>query len=424
MLDIKFIREHPEEVKTNCRNRNVAVDIDAFLRLDAERAGIQRETEDLRHRRNEIAALMQTVSSEQRDELIGKGKEIKQLLGLREAALAETEGIWMEQMLRIPNMTHPDAPVSASEEGNREIRHIGEPVPKENAKDHVELAKEHDLIDFDRGAKVAGTKFYYLKGKLALLELALMRFALDEAMSHGFVPVTTPDMAKDEMIIGSGFQPRGEESQIYSIENHDLSLIGTSEITLGGYHAGEILAEDQLPMRYTGLSHCYRTEAGTYGRESYGLYRVHQFSKVEMYVFCAPEQSEAMHAELVRAEEALWSKLDIPYRVIDICTGDLGGPAYRKYDIEAWMPGKTAGDTRGAFGEVTSASNCTDYQARRLNIRMKRGDGSIVYVHTLNGTAIATSRAMLAILENYQKSDGSIDVPKVLIPYCGFSKLA
>ncbi|GMU25655.1 serine--tRNA ligase [Patescibacteria group bacterium] len=424
MLDIKFIREHSEEVKTNCRNRNVGVDIDAFLRLDAERAGIQRETEDLRHRRNEIAALMQTVSSEQRDGLIGKGKEIKQLLGLREAALAETESIWMEQMLRIPNMTHPDAPVSASEEGNREIRHIGEPVPKENAKDHVELAKEHDLIDFDRGAKVAGTKFYYLKGKLALLELALMRFALDEAMSHGFVPVTTPDLAKDEMIIGSGFQPRGEESQIYSIENHDLSLIGTSEITLGGYHAGEILAEDQLPIRYTGLSHCYRTEAGTYGRESYGLYRVHQFSKVEMYVFCAPEQSEAMHAELVRAEEALWSKLDIPYRVIDICTGDLGGPAYRKYDIEAWMPGKTAGDTKGAFGEVTSASNCTDYQARRLNIRMKRRDGSIVHVHTLNGTAIATSRAMLAILENYQKPDGSIDVPKALIPYCGFSKLA
>jgi seryl-tRNA synthetase len=231
-------------------------------------------------------------------------------------------------------------------------------------------------------------------------------------------------LAKDEVIIGAGFSPRGDESQIYSIENHDLSLIGTAEITLAGYHQNETLLGADLPIKYAGISHCYRTEAGAYGRESYGLYRIHQFSKVELFIFAAPDQSEALLQELVRIEEDIWKKLEIPYQLVDICAGDLGAPAYRKYDIEAWMPGKSVGEEKGAYGEVTSASNCTDYQARRLGIKIKGKDGKKVFAHTLNGTAIATSRAMIAILENYQKSDGSIDVPKALIPYCGFAKIA
>jgi seryl-tRNA synthetase len=306
-----------------------------------------------------------------------------------------------------------------------EIRRHIQPEPIENVKDHVELGKEHQLIDFERAAKTSGNKFYYLKGRLAILEQALIRFALDEVMENGYTPITTPDLAQDDIIIGTGFTPRGDESQIYSIENHPLSLIGTSEITLAGFHQGDVIPEGDLPIRYAGFSHCYRTEAGSYGRESYGLYRVHQFSKVELFIFASPEQSEALHEELVRIEEGIWTKLDIPFRTVDICTGDLGGPAYRKYDLEAWMPGKSGdGGTRGAYGEVTSASNCTDYQARRLGIKMKKKDGSTVFAHTLNGTAIATSRAMIAIIENYQRPDGTIDVPKALIPYCGFAKLA
>jgi seryl-tRNA synthetase len=280
-------------------------------------------------------------------------------------------------------------------------------------------------LDFERGAGVVGAKFPFIKGRLAILEQSLIRFALDQAMEYGFLPMSTPDLAKDAVIVGAGFSPRGDESQIYSIENSDLSLIGTSEITLAGYHQNETFNAASLPIRYAGISHCYRTEAGAYGRESYGLYRIHQFSKVELFIFAAPEQSDALLEELVRVEEEIWKKLEIPYRVVDICAGDLGAPAYRKYDIEAWMPGKSDGHGgRGSYGEVTSATNCTDYQARRLGIKMKSADGKTAFAHTLNGTAIATSRAMIAIMENGQTEDGSIDVPNVLVPYCGFAKLA
>jgi seryl-tRNA synthetase len=285
----------------------------------------------------------------------------------------------------------------------------------------VYLCQKHDLVDFDRGTKVSGAKFYFLKGKLAILEMALIRYVQDYLLKEGFIPMSTPDLAKDDVIVGTGFSPRGPETQIYSLENSDLSLIGTAEITLGGYHKDEVLSTNQLPIRYAGVSHCYRTEAGSYGRESYGLYRVHQFSKVEMFVFCTPEQSEAMHLELLRHEEHIFESLQIPFRVVDICTGDLGGPAYRKYDLEAWMWGRNAG--LGDWGEVTSTSNCTDYQARRLNIKYKKEDGSSAFVHTLNGTAISLARALIALLENHQQPDGSIRIPAALVPYCGFDSI-
>ena len=421
MLDPKFIREHAKEVKKNCERRNVAVDVDDFLALDEKRRELITSVESLRAERNVVANAMKTAKKDEREALIAKGKALKDEVASKETALEESEVPWKTALMSFPNMTHPDVPVGKTDEDNVEIRIVGKVKKLKNPLDHVQIAKNLDLIDFERGAKVAGAKFYFLKGKLAILEQALIRFALDHLVREGFIPMTTPDLAKDEILIGTGFNPRGNETQTYSLENSDLSLIGTSEVALGGYHAGEILDEDALPIKYAGFSHCYRTEAGAYGRESYGLYRIHQFSKVEMFVLATPDQSDALLESMQRTSEDIFAALGIPFRVVEICTGDFGNPHYRKYDIEAWMWGK--GDGKGGWGEVTSASNCTDYQARRLNIRYKDNAGNNRIVHTLNNTALATSRAMIAILENYQNEDGSVTVPEILVPYCGFDRI-
>jgi seryl-tRNA synthetase len=422
MLDAKYIREHADEVVENCRQRHVKVDIEHFLRIDADRLTLVQSIEALRAERNRIADHMKSVSTdEERATLIAKGKELKDQLTIQETRLKDIEGEWKTILLQIPNTTHPDSPKGKDDGENIELRQVGAVHQLEKPLDHVALAEKHDLIDFVRGAKVAGAKFYFLKGKLVLLEQALIRFALDHLVREGYRPIITPDVAKDEVLLGTGFNPRGPETQIYSIENSDLSLVGTAEIPMGGFHMNEILSESDAPLKYVALSHCYRTEAGTYGRESYGLYRVHQFSKVEMFIFCTPEQSEALHIELLRQEEALFQALEIPYRVVDICTGDLGGPAYRKYDLEAWMWGRNEG--KGGWGEITSTSNCTDYQARRLNIRVKSKEGSVRLAHTLNGTAIALSRGLIALLENHQQPNGTIKIPSALVPYCGFDTI-
>jgi seryl-tRNA synthetase len=318
-------------------------------------------------------------------------------------------------------MTHPDAPVSRDPAGNKVIRTSGEPAKFDfPPKDHVALAEALDLVDFEAGAAVAGQKFYFLKNEAALLELALIQYAMQTLLRDGYTPVITPDVARVEVLEGIGFIPRDPDPnkrQIYSIADTDLCLIATAEITLGGMHRDKIFDELDLPLKYVGFSHCFRTEAGAPGRDTKGLYRVHQFSKVEMFAFCTPDQSEAIHQELLRIEESIFQGLKLPYHVIDTCTGDLGGPAYRKYDLEAWMPGR--GD-KGEYGEVTSTSNCTDYQARRLGIRYKtHGQKGTRFVHTLNGTAVATTRAILAILENYQQADGSVLIPEVLRPWVG-----
>ena len=273
------------------------------------------------------------------------------------------------------------------------------------------------------GAKVAGHGFYYLRNEAVLLEMALVQFALQKLRKEGFTLYTTPDLARDDVLEGIGFIPRGPETQIYSIQNSDLNLVATAEITLGGLYKDEILDLGALPMKLCGLSHCFRTEAGAAGRASRGIYRVHQFTKVEMFGYTAPDTaaSDALHAEIVRIEEEIFQSLKIPYRVIDTCTGDLGGPAYRKFDLEAWMPGR--GDA-GEYGEVTSASNCTDYQSRRLGIRCKSPEKKgTQFVHTLNGTAVACTRALIAILENNQQADGSISIPEVLRPWVGVDKI-
>jgi seryl-tRNA synthetase len=415
MLDLRFVRENPEAVKENCENRGVEADVDLVVNLADRRSELIQELNQLRRRQNEMArSVGQERDPEKREGLIAESRRMKELIPESEAELAAVEGRLREEMLKIPNMTHPDAPIGKDDTENVEIRREGE-IPNFGfePKDHIELGELSGTIDFQAGTKVAGSKFYFLRGDAVLLELGLVRYALDNLIERGYEPTITPDLARDEMLVGTGFIPRGPETQIYSIEDSDLSLIATAEITLAGSLAGEILNEDRLPIRLAGLSHCFRTEAGSHGRASRGLYRVHQFTKVEMFAFTTPEQSEAMHEEMLGIEEEIFQGLGLPYRVVEICTGDLGGAAYRKFDLEAWMPG------RDAYGEVTSTSNTTDYQARRLQIRYRKNGGRPHLLYTLNGTAIAVSRALIPILENYQQEDGSIQIPEALIPYVG-----
>src|SRR5262245_13807607 len=423
MLDLKFILKNADAVRANCKNRNVAADVDRVLQLAERRSELTQETEDLRKRRNENAqATGREKDPTRRQQLVDEGRVLKDQIGLHETELVEVEKELRAEQLRIPNMTHPDAPVATGEDGNREIRRWGNPSQFGfKPLDHLELGERLGLIDMERGGKVAGTSFYFLKNEAVLLELALIQFAITRARKHGFTPVITPDLARDDVLQGIGFIPRGDATQIYSVEGTDLSLIATAEITVGGMHKDEIFEEEQLPLKYVGLSHCFRTEAGAAGRATRGLYRVHQFTKVEMFAFTIPEQSDAMLEQIREIEESIFRELGIPYRLIDTCTGDLGGPAYRKYDIEAWMPGR---GEAGEYGEVTSTSNCTDYQSRRLAIRFKRkAKKGTEFVHTLNGTAVAISRALIVILENYQQANGSITVPEVLRPWVGSDRI-
>lgn len=418
MLDPKYIREHQDEVRANVKARKVEVAVDEFLRLDGERSVWLKEIEDLRAERNAIAKQMGVVKSKtEKNKLMEQGRAVKDEIAGKEAKYKESEGAWRDLLYRFPNMSHPDVPSGESDQDNKEVKKEGKVKKLKNPLDHVALAAKHDLMDFERAAKTTGAKFYFLKGKLAVLEQALIRFGIDFAMREGFELLTTPDLAKEEVLVGKGFLPRGPEKQVYYVEGQDLALVGTAEITMLGYYMNETLEAEVLPKKFVAFSHCFRTEAGAYGRESYGLYRVHQFPKVEMFAFALPEQSEAIHQEFLRLEKAFWKKLEIPFRVVDCCAGDLGGSDYRRYDLEAWMWGKNG------YGEVTSTSNCTDYQARGLNIRYKGKTGEKGFVHTLNGTVVATPRAMLAILENHQQADGTIKIPAALVPYCGFESI-
>lgn len=409
MLDIKFIRAQAEAVKKNCELRNIKCDIDKLLDLDEKRKKSLQYIEELKAEKNKLNDLIQLAKDGERKTLIEQGKAVKEKLGKVEPELENIEKEYRELLLQVPNMTHPDSPVGKDDSENKEIERYGEP-PKFSfePKGHEELMTALDIIDFERGAKVSGSKFYFLKNEGVFLEQALINFAFQKLVKKGFIPFTTPDLAKDKVLLGIGYNPRGKETQIYSVENTDLNLVGTAEITMGGYHMDEIIPEDKLPLRYVALSHCYRTEAGSYGRHSAGLYRVHQFTKVEMFAYTLPEDSEKMHAEIKNLEVEIFKDLGVPFRVVDICTGDLGGPAQRKYDLEAWMT------SRNDWGEVTSTSDTTSYQARRLNVKVERKDGKKEYLHMLNGTAIAVSRALIAIIENYQQADGSVKIPEVL----------
>jgi seryl-tRNA synthetase len=422
MLDCRFIADNLSAVKKNIASRYMEADADRAVSLFERRTGLATFLQGLQQKRNANAAAMKGAAKDPalRASLVEEGKKLKEDIAAAESDLAQTETDLNAELRRIPNMAHPDAPVGKEDKDNLEVKRVGEP-PRfafEPA-DHVKLGQDLDIVDFDSATKVSGTKFYYLKNEGVFLELGLIRYALDILQKKEFTPFITPDVAKEEILEGIGFNPRGAESNVYTLEGENACLVGTAEITLGGYYSNGIIPREQLPLRMAGLSHCFRREAGAAGQFSKGLYRVHQFTKLEMFVYCLPEESDRFHEELRLVEEEIFAGLEIPFRVVDTCTGDLGAPAYRKWDLEAWMPGRNGGE----WGEVTSTSNCTDYQARRLNIRYKDDDGKNRFVHMLNGTAIAVSRGIIAVLENFQEADGSVRLPRALAPYCGFDRI-
>ncbi|MFM8253562.1 MAG: serine--tRNA ligase [Planctomycetota bacterium] len=424
MLDRKYILENADLVKQNCTHRGVSVDVDRLVQLDRERREQLQLVETLNRQANDTAkSIGQAKDPAEREARKEQGRQLREQKDAVQAALDQLEQECRLLQAAIPNMTHPEAPVGSTDESNREVRRGKTPIRQFDFQplDHVALGENLRLIDLDGGARTTGHGFYFLKNDAVLLELALQRYVLGILADEGFTLTTTPDLAQNKILEGIGFNPRGPETQVYSIENSELSLVGTAEITLGGLYSGQTFEADELPLKLCGISHCFRTEAGAHGRATRGIYRVHQFTKVEMFAYTLPDHSDAMHQYLMELECRIFDGLGIPYRVIDTCTGDLGGPAYRKYDLEAWMPGRGQG---GEWGEITSTSNCTDYQARRLDVRYRvKGEKGTRYAHTLNGTAVAITRAIIAVLENYQQADGTIVVPEVLRAWMGKERI-
>ena len=409
MLDVKFIRENLELVEKSTREKGYKINIREVLDLDDKRKAVLAEVETLRARRNEIAGQMK--GGKPADDLIAAGKAAKEELAAREAALGPIEAELNEKLKQIPNIIFDDVPLGG-EECSVEVKKWGE--NHATGVDHLDYAMSRDWVDFERGAKVAGAKFYYLKDDLALLENALLQYGLSKVLEHGFTYMTVPDMVSSRVLEGCGFNPRtSDQSDEYYIEGEDLAMIATAEMPLTGYHMDEIIDEDKLPLLYAGYSACFRKEAGTYGKYTRGLFRVHQFNKLEMYVFCLPEQGKEIHEKILAIEEEIWQGLEVPYHVINNAAGDLGAPAAKKYDMEYWSP------VNKKYQEITSCSNCTDFQARACNVRVRRKDGTVEFVHTLNGTAIPLARALVVLLENYAVEGGKFKVPKVLRPYLG-----
>ncbi|CAL1388987.1 unnamed protein product [Linum trigynum] len=428
-IDFKWIRDNREAVAENIRKRNSKASLELVLELYEKMLAVQKEVERLRGERNAVANMMKgKLEPSERQKFIEKGKNLKEALASLEEDLVKLSDELQQEAQSIPNMTHPDVPIGG-EDSSAVRKKVGSPREFSfSVKDHLQLGKELDLFDFDAAAEVSGSKFYYLKNEAVLLEMALVNWTLSQVIQKGFTPLITPEIVRSSIVEKCGFQPRGDNTQVYSIEGSDQCLIGTAEIPVGGIHMDTILAETVLPLKYAAFSHCFRTEAGAAGLATRGLYRVHQFSKVEMFVLCRPDESDTYHEELITIEEELFSSLGLHYKTLDMASEDLGAPAYRKFDVEAWMPGL------GRYGEISSASNCTDYQSRRLGIRYrpaelaastnpkKGGKGNLAptkFVHTLNATACAVPRMMICLLENNQQEDGSVIIPEPLRPFMG-----
>ena len=409
MLDVNFIRQNQALVEKSTHEKGYDVNISDLLALDDKRKSLLQSVDELRRQRNEIASRMK--GGKPNAELIAEGKAIKDQLAAKEPELSKIESELNTLLKSVPNIIFDDVPLGG-EEANLEIKTWGE--KKKSGVDHLDYAVSRGWVDFERGAKVAGAKFYYLKDGLALLENALLQFGIKKVTEHGFHFMTVPDMVSSRVLEGCGFNPRSSaQSDEYFIEGEDLAMIATAEMPLTGFHMDEIIDEKDLPLCYAGYSACFRKEAGTYGKYTRGLFRVHQFNKLEMYVFCLPEKSQEMHEQLLAIEEEILQDLGVPYHIISNAAGDLGAPAAKKYDIEYWSP------VNQKYQEITSCSNCTDFQARSLNIRVRRQDGTVEVLHTLNGTAIPLARALVVMIENFAELDGKLHVPEVLRPYLG-----
>jgi len=414
MLDLKLLRSEPERVKAALARRGAGGEVDELLNLDARRRDLLPQVEDAQAERNAASKRIGEIKREGGDadaEIAAVGR-LRETIDSGKAELEAIEGALRELTLALPNIPDDDAPDGMVEEDAVVIREVGElPSFDFEPRDHLDIGTELGVIDMEAGARLSGSRFAFLKGDLVLLELALVRLAIDTVRAEGHEPVIPPVLVRAEALEGTGYFPEARD-QIYEIEKDDLFLTGTSEVALAGLHADQILEADQLPLRYCAFSTCFRREAGAAGRDTRGIFRVHQFDKVEMFSFVAPSESKAEHERLLSIEEKILSELEIPYRVVNIAVGDLGAPAAKKYDCEAWIP------SQGRFREVTSCSNTTDYQARRLSCRYRPGDGeSPEAVHTLNGTATAVGRTIIALIENRQEADGSFSLPSSLQRY-------
>ena len=418
MLDVKFIRQNPDKVKEGCKKKQVKVDIDKLLKIDEKRLETLAALEDMRAKKNEASRkIAGTRDEKEKQKIILEMRELDKNNDRLDETLKELEKEFNNLMLQVPNLPLDNVPAGKDESENVVVKKVGD-TPKFDFKfkDYLKLAQDLDLIDVKRAAKTSGSRFGFLKGEAVLLEFALVNFVFDELKKENFIPIIPPVMIRPEMMQGMGYMERGKED-MYFIEKDKLCLIGTSEQIIGPMHAGETFSSEELPKRYIAFSPCFRREAGSYGRDTRGILRVHQFDKAEMFVFCEPKESTKEHELLLSLEEKFMKKLKIPYQVVQMCTGDLGDPAASKYDIEAWIPSEEK------FRETHSTSNCTDFQARRLNIRYRGKDNKLKLVHTLNGTALAIGRTLIAIIENYQQKDGSIKVPQVLQKYLLFKEI-
>jgi seryl-tRNA synthetase len=418
MLDIKFIRNQPDKVKEGCRNKQVKVDIDRLLEVDKKRREILQALENMRAQKNKASKkISRTKDEKEKQKIILQMRELDKNSDRLNKALKKIEEEFNDLMFQIPNLPQEDVPVGKDERDNLVLREVaGRPKFDFEPKDYLEIAEKLDLIDVKRAAKVSGTRFGYLKNEAVLLEFALINFAFENLLKENFTPILPPVMIKEEMARGMGYIEQLDREEAYYLGKDKLYLVGTAEQSIGPYFANEILREKDLPKRFVGFSTCFRREAGAYGKETWGIFRVHQFDKVEMFSFCKPEDSRKEHQFFLSLEEKLMKALKIPYRVVQMCTGDLGRPAASKYDIEAWFP------SQGEYKETHSTSNCTDFQARRLNIRYRDKSGRLNFVHTINGTAFS-QRPLLAIIENYQQKDGKILIPEVLQKYLSFREI-
>jgi seryl-tRNA synthetase len=415
MIDIKFIREHPDQVKQAVRLKNMDVDIDALLELDARLLDIQRELQDIRTEQNAAGKAIAKLEGDEKTAAIENMSRLKERARELTEKQSDLEPLFHEQMLRVPQIPSPDAAVGESEEDNVEVRRVGEPPEFDfELKDHVELGESLDIIDIPRGVKLAGSRNYILKGAGAQLHQAVLRLAFDHMTAKGFTAMTVPVLVDERIMEGMGQFPLHRDES-YLCERDGQALAGTSEVALVGYHADEILSEEDLPKQYMALSTCFRREAGAAGRDTRGLYRIHFFDKVEQVVLCREDADEAAgwHERILANTEEVLQKLELPYRVVEVCTGDMGQGKVRMYDIETWMP------SRESYGETHSASSLHDFQARRLNLRYRDGDGTVHFCYTLNNTVVASPRILIPLLELNQNADGSVSIPAALQPYVG-----
>jgi seryl-tRNA synthetase len=414
MIDLKALIENPETVKKALQKKHFKSDIDALIKLDAEKRKLMHESESLKAAQNKISKEIPQAKGAEKEKLLAESKEAKERLKQLEPKLTELEIELEAMLLTVPNPPLPSVPEGRDETENKVIKTVGKkPHFDFDPLDHIAIGKNLDLIDMETAGEMSGTRFYYLKNDLVMLEMALVQFVMQKLVSKGFKPILPPLLVKEKAMIATGFFP-ADRNEIYHVnpEDDDLYLIGTSEVPLCMLHANQILEAEKLPLRYVGFSTCFRREAGSYGKDTHGIIRVHQFDKIEMFSFCHPSKSEEEHELILSIEEEIMQELGFNYQVLNICGGDLGAPAAKKYDIEAWIP------TQGKFRELTSCSNCTDFQARRAGIRYKEG-GEKHFVHTLNGTAVAMARTLVAILENYQQKNGTVEIPDVLRGYMG-----